>query len=151
LSVLENICHRLTAFGINRATCQAGIRQMPAEREGCRFVQEMAPFRSRMESSHGTLSAAAFETIGSAAGVRIIRASQVIVSVTRPIVMVETGFSYLRISALTSTVPNSTSSNNTGFGLRCLRGSYASRTVIAGAAALPETTAIQVLKASARP
>jgi hypothetical protein len=44
------------------------------------------------------------KTIGSADGVRI-GASQVVVSVTRSIVMVETGFSYLRISALTSTVP----------------------------------------------
>jgi hypothetical protein len=58
-----------------------------------RFVREWS---LRMARSRPPRS----KTIGSADGVRIIRASQVVVSVTRSIVMVETGFSCLRISAL---------------------------------------------------
>jgi len=65
-------------------------------------------------------------------GVRTIRASQVDVSSNTINSNGEDGIFVIENSGVNIDAANTTTSNNTGFGLRCLRGSYASGTVTTG-------------------
>jgi len=85
-------------------------------------------------------------------GVRILRASQADVSGNT---ISSNGGDEIFVpenSGVNIDAANSTTPNNTGLGLGCLRGSYASGTVTTGGSgtAGDGLTAIQVLKASAR-
>src|SRR5262249_30885531 len=65
-------------------------------------------------------------------GNRIIRASQADVSSNTISRNGEDGIFVIENSGVNIDAANTTTSNNTGFGLRCLRGSYASGTVTTG-------------------